>query len=202
MGWTLVPNSWFSTEYKRHFSDLSTCRSIDNFNCKQPLQTPTHYLANSKNGFQLLSQIVMTYDCWTLPHKTTYNCLTWNYYSKYISLTNRPHINNNLTKLTGRLIITAHSWITSKPSCLLGIELDRIILQLKNLFKEQNIPYPLIYNWYDLLLLLNKLHITNMYELCLTTFDFTSLYTSISYHDTTWAIIMRCKLLLKFAKLL
>ena len=36
-----------------------------------------------------------------------------------------------------------------------------LILQLKNLFKERNIPYPLIYNSYDLLLLLDKLHITN-----------------------------------------
>ena len=43
--------------------------------------------------------------------------------------------------------------------------------------------------------LLDKLHITNMYDLCLTTFDFTSLYTNISYHDTTRAIIMSCKLL-------
>ena len=70
-----------------------------------------------------------------------------------------------------------------------------LILQLKNLFKERNIPYPLIYNSYDLLLMLDKLHITNMYDLCLTTFDFTSLYTNISYHDTTRAIIMSCKLL-------
>ena len=107
----------------------------------------------------------------------------------------KPTSHNNLTKLTGRPIITAHSWITSNPSCLLGIELDRITLQLKNLFKEQNIPYPLIYNSYDLLLMLDKLHIINMYDLCLTTFDFTSLYTNISYHDTTRAIIMSRKLL-------
>ena len=139
--------------------------------------------------------MVITYNCWTLPYKTNYNCLTWNYYSKYINLTNPPHINNNLTKLTGRPIITTHSWITSNPSCLLGIEQDRIILQLKNLFKEWNIPYPLIYNSYDLLLMLDKLHITNMYDLCLTTFDFTSLYTNIPYHDITRAIIMSCKLL-------
>ena len=70
-----------------------------------------------------------------------------------------------------------------------------LILQLKNLFKERNIPYPLIYNSYDLLLLLDKLHITNMYDQCLTTFDLTSLYTNISYHDTTRTIIMSCKLL-------
>ena len=44
--------------------------------------------------------------------------------------------------------------------------------------------------------MLDKLHVTNMYDLCLTTFDFTSLYTNISYHDTTTrAIIMSCKLL-------
>ena len=70
-----------------------------------------------------------------------------------------------------------------------------LILQLKNLFKERNIPYPLSYNSYKLLLMLDKLHITNMYDLCLTTFDFTSLYTNISSHDTTRAIIMSCKLL-------
>ena len=34
-----------------------------------------------------------------------------------------------------------------------------------------------------------------MCDLCLTTFDFTSLYTNISYHDTTRTIIMSCKLL-------
>ena len=43
--------------------------------------------------------------------------------------------------------------------------------------------------------MLDKLHITNMYDLCLTTFDFTSLYTNISYHDTTRAISMSWKLL-------
>ena len=41
--------------------------------------------------------------------------------------------------------------------------------------------------------MLDKLDITNMYDLCLTTFDFTSLYTNISYHDTTRT--MSCKLL-------
>ena len=66
-----------------------------------------------------------------------------------------------------------------------------LILQLKNLFKERNKPYPLIYNSYDLLLLLDKLHITN--NNCTTCV--TSLYTNISYHDTTRAIIMSCKLL-------
>ena len=41
----------------------------------------------------------------------------------------------------------------------------------------------------------DKLRITNMYDFCVTTFDFTSLYTNISYHDTTQAIITSCKLL-------
>ena len=70
----------------------------------------------------------------------------------------------------------------------------KFYLKTNNSFKERNIPYPLIYNSYDLLLLLDKLHITNMCDFCLTTFDFTSLYTNISYHDTTRAIIMSCKL--------
>ena len=47
----------------------------------------------------------------------------------------------------------------------------------------------------DLLNLLDKLYITDMNDLCLTTFDFTSLYTNITYHDTIHAIITSCKLL-------
>ena len=58
---------------------------------------------------------------------------------------------DNLNTLTGRPIITAHSWITSNPSRLLGNELDNIILQLKELFKERDIPFPLIYNSTDLI---------------------------------------------------
>ena len=106
----------------------------------------------------------------------------------------KPTSHNNLTKLTGRPIITAHSWITSNPSCLdlLGIELDRIILQLKNLFKEWNIPYPLIYNSYDLLLLLDKLHITNNCTTCvsqrLTSHPFTPTYHTMTLLEpSSWA---------------
>ena len=58
-----------------------------------------------------------------------------------------------------------------------------LILPLKNLFKERNIPYPLIYNSYDLLLLFDKLHITN--NNCTTrVVDFTSLFTP-TYHTMT-----------------
>ena len=57
---------------------------------------------------------------------------------------------SNLDKLTGRPIITAHSWTTSNPSRLLGTELDKIILRQKDIFEERNIPYPLIYNSTDL----------------------------------------------------
>ena len=54
----------------------------------------------------------------------------------------KPASHNNLTKLTGIPIITAYSWITSNPWRLQGTELDRIILKVKNLFKELNIPFP------------------------------------------------------------
>ena len=103
----------------------------------------------------------------------------------------RPASPNNITELTGRPIITAHSWTTSNPSRLLGTELDNIILQLKDFFKERDIIFPLIYNSTDLLNLLDKQYITDMDDLCFTTFDFTSLYTNITHHDTIHAIILR-----------
>ena len=177
-----MPTSWFSTEYKWHLSDLSIYRRIDNFNCKQTITNSHTLLGQLKKRF---STVIINHDNSQLLVPTTQDKLQLPHMKLLpkVHKLDKPASSDNLNKLTGRPIITAHSWITSNPSPLLGTELDNIILQLKNLFKERNIPYPLIYNSYDLLLLLDKLHITNMYDLCITTFDFTSLYTNISYHD-------------------
>ena len=101
---------------------------------------------------------------------------------------------SNLNKLTGRPIITANSWTTSNPSRL-GTELDKIIFQLKNIFTERNIPFLLIFNSTDFSDLLHNYYIDSIDKYTLTTFDFTSLYTNISYPDTINAIITSCKIL-------
>ena len=101
----------------------------------------------------------------------------------------------NLDLLTGRPIITAHSWTTSNVSKLLGTELDNIIKQLKDLFHSKNIHFPLIYNSSELIDLLQQQHVTDINNSKLTTFDFTSLYTKISFQDTINAIVSSCKLL-------
>ena len=51
----------------------------------------------------------------------------------------RPASHNNITELTGGMIITctAHSWTTLNPSRLLRTELDNIILRLKDFFKNK-----------------------------------------------------------------
>ena len=100
-----------------------------------------------------------------------------------------------LPHLTGRPIITAHSWITSNPSRLLGQELDKLILRLKNLFTQRKFTFPLLYNSFDLLDELQAFTISDIKKYILTTFDFTSLYTNISHPDTIHTIINTCKLL-------
>ena len=90
---------------------------------------------------------------------------------------------SNLDKLSGRPIITAHSWTTFNPSRLLGTELDKIILQLKDIFKERDIPFPLIYNSTDLLDLPHDFYVDDIDKYTLTTFDFTSL-TNITLHQS------------------
>ena len=87
----------------------------------------------------------------------------------------------NLDKLTERPIITAHRLTTSNPSRLLGTELDNIIFQLKTVFKERNIPFPLIYNSTDLLNLQHDFYIDDIDKYTLTTFDFTSLYMNYEH---------------------
>ena len=108
-----------------------------------------------------------------------------------------PASTDNLAQLTGRPIITAHSWITSKPSRLLGEELDKLLFQIHDIFKNRQIKFPLVNNSFDLLTELQNIRINDIDKYTLTTFDFTSLYTNISYPDAIHAIIDACKLLNK-----
>ena len=61
-----------------------------------------------------------------------------------------PLPNSSCHTWNSSLIITAHSWITSNPSRLLGQELDKLILRLKNLFTQRKFTFPLLYNSFDL----------------------------------------------------
>ena len=193
MGWALMPISWFTDEYNRHFKDTATYRQVDNFNFNTTVTNSNNLLKKLKLRFDKL----LTPNLTLLLHPVSPNLLQL----PYMKLLPKVHklddtaSTHNLNKLTGRPIITAHSWITSNPSRLLGNELDNIILQLKNLFTERNIPFPLIYNSTDLIHKLQNFNIDNLDNYNLTTFDFTSLYTNISYPDTINAIITSCKLL-------
>ena len=64
-----------------------------------------------------------TYDCWTPPHKLQ---LPYMKLLLKVHNLNKPASYDNLTKVTGRPIITTHIWITSNPWCLLLTELDSI----------------------------------------------------------------------------
>ena len=194
MGWALVPISWYSTEYKRHFSDTSTYILISNFDISKTTTDSNALLSKLKSRFY---KTITVPDNQRLLEPTPLNTIQLPYMKLLpkVHKLDSPASNANLNKLTGRPIITAHSWITSNPSRLLGTELDNIILRLKDLFLERNILFPLIYNSTDLLNLLDKITITNIDDYCLTTFDFTSLYTNITFSDTIRAIIISCKLL-------
>ncbi|CAB4004878.1 Hypothetical predicted protein [Paramuricea clavata] len=106
-----------------------------------------------------------------------------------------PASPDNLNQLTGRPIITVHSWTTSNVSKLFGTELDNIILQLKNLYISQDKRFSLIYNSSELVDILQQQHITDINNFKLTTFDFSSLYTNITFQDTINTIIKSCELL-------
>ena len=190
----MVPISWFSTEYNRHFSDTTTYKCIDDFDISNTVTNSNRLLNKLKRRF---SSIISNRSNQNLLDPIRQDQLRLPYMKLLpkVHKLDRPASPNNITELTGRPIITAHSWTTSNPSRLLGTELDNIILLLKDFFKERDIIFPLIYNSTDLLNLLDKQYITDMDDLCFTTFDFTSLYTNITYHDTIHAIITSCKLL-------
>ena len=160
MGWALIPTSWFTDEYTRHFTDTTTYRRIYNFDL-----TATITNSNKLRKFQLRFNKLLS----TPANKQLLDTITKDKLQlPYMKLLPKVHkltdtaSPSNLNKLTGRPIITAHSWTTSNPSRLLGTELNKIIFQLKNIFKERNIPFPLIYNCTDLSDLLHHFYIDSI----------------------------------------
>ena len=195
MGWALVPTTWFTNEYKRHLNDTYTYTYtlIDNFNLERHITDSNKLLYKLKSRFN----DHITPDKRKLLNPTDINDIQ----IPYMKLLPKVHkltttaSPRNLDLLTGRPIITAHSWTTSNVSKLLGTELDNIIKQLKDLFHSRNIHFPLIYNSSELIDLLQQQHVTDINHSKLLTFDFTSLYTKISFQDTINAIVSSCKLL-------
>ena len=180
MGWAPAPTTWFTNKYTRQLTDSTTYKIIDNFDLTKTIRDSNNLLHKLQKRFTKLFT--------TSTDKQLLNTITQDKLQlPYMKLLPKVHkltdfaSPSNLDKLTGRPIITAHSWTTSNPSRLLGTELDKIILQLKDIFKERDIPFPLIYNSRDLLDLPHDFYVDDIDKYTLTTFDFTSL-TNITLH--------------------
>ena len=190
-----VPTHWFKTEYDRHLSDCNTYNLLQNFDFNSTVKESNYLLTRLRSRFE---PHLDTLQC----NKQLLNNVTKNNlqlpYMKLLPKAHKltePASPSNLNKLTARPIITAHSWIMSNPSKLLGKELASLITKLKHLFETHNLNFPLIYNSMDLINKMQHLHVQDIDNLCLTTFDFTSLYTNISHQATINAIIAAWKLL-------
>ena len=64
-----------------------------------------------------------------------------NLFSKVHKLKEQSSL-SNIDQLKCRPIITTQSWVTSKPSKLLGYELDSTIPKLKTKFSDHNLIFP------------------------------------------------------------
>ena len=176
MGWALVPISWFNGDYAPHFKDTTTYQCIDNFNLSTTISNSNKLLTKLKKRFNRL------YRASTDMHLLTTSAFT-KFQLPYMKLLPKVHKLKDLASATalphlaGRPIITAHSWITSNPSRLLGQGLYKFILRLKNLFTQCKFTFPLFYNSFDLLDELQAFTISDIRKYILTMFDFTSLYT-------------------------
>ena len=168
MGWALVPISWFNDEYTRHLKDTTTYRRIDNFNLSTTISNSNKLLTKLKKRFNRL------YKTSTDLHLLTTSVFT-KFQLPYMKLLPKVHKLKDLASatalphLTGRPIITAHSWITSNPSRLLGQD-SRIYLHNAN----SRFPFSTIH----------LIYWTNYRPLRLATSENTYLPHSISLHFT------------------
>lgn len=194
LGWTYLPITWFINEYRRQLSDTSTYRSTPNINIANTRTNSYSYLNKIQQHFK---EFLTDHKKFKLLNTVPLSSLTlpyMNIYPKVHKLSENASP-DNLKELKGRPIITAHSWITSNPSRLLGSELDTIINKLQNFFLINNLPFPILKNSEQLIKSLNNINLPNIDNFTLTSFDFSSLYTNISYQDTINAIINSCKIL-------
>ena len=99
MGWAFVPTSWFSTEYKRQLSDLSTYRRIHDFNCQQTI-TNFHTLLNKLKKRFLT--VITNHDNSRLLDPTPQDKLQLPYMKllRKVHKLDKPASNDNLNKLT------------------------------------------------------------------------------------------------------
>ena len=145
LGWTLVPISWFLYEYNRQLSDNSTYKLIPNMNESEIIKNSNTFFNKIQNHFKEFLTDQYKFNFLNTIPQSSLILPYMNIYPKVHKLSDNASP-NNLNKLKGRPIITAHSWITSNPSRLLGTELDIIINKLQKYFLENNIPFTILKN--------------------------------------------------------
>lgn len=108
MSWTLVSISWFSNEYERHFSDTLTYKRIDNFDSKQAISDSNTLLRKLKPRF---SSTISNRNNHQLLDPTPSDRLQLQYMKLLpkVHKLDKPASPDNISKLTGPPIITAHS---------------------------------------------------------------------------------------------
>ena len=176
--------------------DTTTYHRIDDFNPNTTISKSRVFLGKRRKRFTESFKLSINTELFISTSCDTYQQPYMKLLPKVHKL-HHPASTDKLAQLTGRPIITAHSWVTYKPSRLLGEELDKLLFQIRDIFKNRQIKFLLLNNSFDLLVELQNIRINDIDKYTLTTFDFTSLYTNISYPDAIHAIIDACKLLNK-----
>ena len=87
--------------------------------------------------------------------------------------------------LTGRPIVTAHSWCTIEASQFLQLKFRELVNKFTEYLRESRLKNTILTGSRDLLEYLRKFHVEKEKDYCFVTFDFKDLYTNILYEDAS-----------------
>ena len=104
-----------------------------------------------------------------------------------LSVPANPGIEGNLT---GRPVVTGHSWCTAEASRFLQRKFREILNKFLSFLKENNFQNTILGSSMELIDSVRKVKLTHREEYCFVTFDFKDLYTNILYTDVARTSIL------------
>lgn len=190
LGWSFNTIDWYFHEYQRQLNtknyvqiDISKIDSIIKLG-KQQLKTFTnkHKLRPPSELKFLISRKQFSIPSMSIQPK--------------VHKLKDPACPNNEFMLKGRPIITAHSWIATEPSKLLGHHLKSIINQTKIFLSDCKLPFTIISDSNTFINHIKNIPIDNFLDpFFLISFDFENLYTNITHDSTVHTINYFCNML-------
>ena len=183
LGWSVNSIGWYEREYKRQlntdfYSRVGDVSRENEIKCK--CRKELSFIVEKFKQFLGEKQIRM----FNLGVVEDYTLPSLNLMPKVLKLTNPASVQNEC-QLTGRPIVTGHSWCTLEASRYLQQKFRELLKTFTAYLRGYGYQSTILAGSNDLLQILRKTDLKAEKNYCFVTFDFKDLYTNILFEDAS-----------------